>query len=147
MNTKNTVFSRLFDADKHRELRLKEEKKLELGLVNEFNYEYEYLQDEIGRLSYSVEEWFDEKFNEFYQLRSDLRSVYLQNSESFVTTADVAGDLEILKQIKEKAEELGLSPEEVYPDWQLHFDDLQYLGQLESKFDDQVSELRSIGVE
>jgi hypothetical protein len=147
MNTKNTVFSRLFDADKHRELRLKEEKKLELGLVNEFNYEYEYLQDEIGRLSYSVEEWFDEKFNEFYQLRSDLRSVYLQNSESFVTTADVAGDLEILKQIKEKAEELGLSPEEVYPDWQLHFDDLQYLDQLESKFDDQVSELRSIGVE
>ena len=147
MNTKNTVFSRLFDADKHRELRLKQEKKLELGLVNEFNYEYEYLQDEIGRLSYSVEEWFDEKFNEFYQLRSDLRSVYLQNSESFVTTADVAGDLEILKQIKEKAEELGLSPEEVYPDWQLHFDDLQYLDQLESKFDDQVSELRSIGVE
>jgi len=71
----------------------------------------------------------------------------LQNSESFVTTADVAGDLEILKQIKEKAEELGLSPEEVYPDWQLHFDDLQYLDQLESKFDDQVSELRSIGVE
>jgi len=147
MNTKNTVFSRLFDADKHRELRLKEEKKLELGLVNEFNYEYEYLQDEIGRLSYSVEEWFDEKFNEFYQLRSDLRSVYLQNSESFVTTADVAGYLEILKQIKEKAEELGFSPEEVYPDWQLHFDDLQYLDQLESKFDDQVSELRSIGVE
>ena len=147
MNTKNTVFSRLFDADKHRELKLKDEKKLELGLVNEFNYEYEYLQDEIGRLSYSVEEWFDEKFNEFYQLRSDLRSVYLQNSESFVTTADVAGDLEILKQIKEKAEELGLSPEEVYPDWQLHFDDLQYLDQLESKFDDQVSELRSIGVE
>ena len=71
----------------------------------------------------------------------------MQNSESFVTTADVAGDLEILKQIKEKAEELGLSPEEVYPDWQLHFDDLQYLDQLESKFDDQVSELRSIGVE
>jgi hypothetical protein len=147
MNTKNTVYSRLFDADKHRELKLKAEKKLELGLVNEFNYEYEYLQDEIGRLSYSVEEWFDEKFNEFYQLRSDLRSVYLQNSESFVTTADVAGDLEILKQIKEKAEELGLSPEEVYSDWQLHFDDLQYLDQLESKFDDQVSELRSIGVE
>ena len=98
-------------------------------------------------MSYTVEEWFDEKFNEFYQLRSDLRSIYLQNSEAFIGTADVAGDLEILNKIKEKAEELGLTAEDVYPDWQLHFDDLEYLDQLESKFDDQVGELRSIGVE
>ena len=153
MSTKNRVFSRLFDEKKHaaqlRAEKRKEDKlqKVALGLVDEFNYEYQYLQDEIGRLSYSVEEWFDEKFDEFYQLRSDLRSVYLQNSEAFITTADVAGDLEILNQIKEKAEELGLSPEDVYPDWQVHFDDLEYLDQLESKFDDQVAELRSIGLE
>ena len=153
MSTKNRVFSRLFDKTKHaaqlRAEKRKEDKlqKVALGLVDEFNYEYQYLQDEIGRLSYSVEEWFDEKFDEFYQLRSDLRSVYLQNSEAFITTADVAGDLEILNQIKEKAEELGLSPEDVYPDWQVHFDDLEYLDQLESKFDDQVAELRSIGLE
>lgn len=153
MTTKNRVFSRLFDDKKHaaqlRAEKRKEDKlqKVALGLVDEFNYEYQYLQDEIGRLSYSVEEWFDEKFDEFYQLRSDLRSVYLQNSEAFLTTDDVAGDLEILNQIKEKAEELGLSPEDVYPDWQLHFDDLEYLDQLESKFDDQVAELRSVGLE
>lgn len=153
MTTKNRVFSRLFDDKKHaaqlRAEKRKEDKlqKVALGLVDEFNYEYQYLQDEIGRLSYSVEEWFDEKFDEFYQLRSDLRSVYLQNSEAFITTADVAGDLEILNQIKDKAEELGLSAEDVYPDWQVHFDDLEYLDQLESKFDDQVAELRSIGLE
>jgi hypothetical protein len=153
MSTKNRVFSRLFDDKKHaaqlRAEKRKEDKlqKVALGLVDEFNYEYQYLQDEIGRLSYSVEEWFDEKFDEFYQLRSDLRSVYLQNSEAFITTADVAGDLEILNQIKDKAEELGLSAEDVYPDWQVHFDDLEYLDQLDSKFDDQVAELRSIGLE
>ncbi len=153
MTTKNRVFSRLFDDKKHaaqlRAEKRKEDKlkKVALGLVDEFNYEYQYLQDEIGRLSYSVEEWFDEKFDEFYQLRSDLRSVYLQNSEAFITTADVAGDLEILNQIKDKAEELGLSAEDVYPDWQVHFDDLEYLDQLDSKFDDQVAELRSIGLE
>jgi hypothetical protein len=153
MTTKNRVFSRLFENKQH-DAQLRAEnrkqdklKKVALGLVDEFNYEYQYLQDEIGRLSYSVEEWFDEKFNEFYQLRSDLRSVYLQNSEAFIGTADVAGDLEILNKIKEKAEELGLTAEDVYPDWQLHFDDLEYLDQLESKFDDQVAELRSIGVE
>lgn len=153
MTTKNRVFSRLFENKQH-DAQLRAEnrkqdklKKVALGLVDEINYEYQYLQDEIGRLSYTVEEWFDEKFNEFYQLRSDLRSIYLQNSEAFIGTADVAGDLEILNKIKEKAEELGLTAEDVYPDWQLHFDDLEYLDQLESKFDDQVGELRSIGVE
>jgi hypothetical protein len=153
MTTINKVFSRLFDENKH-EARLRAEKRKEdklqkvaLGLVDQINYEYDALQDEIGRLSYSVEEWFDEKFEEFYQLRSDLRSVYLQNSEAFITTADVAGDVDVLNQIKEKAEELGLTAEDVYPEWQLHFDDLKYLDQLESKFDDQVAELRSIGVE
>jgi len=154
MSTKDRVFSRMFDKGRHGvELKRAEKrkadnlKKVALGLVDEFNYEYQYLQDEIGRLSYSVEEWFDEKFEQFYQLRSELRSVYLQNSEAFISTADVAGDLEILNQIKEKAEELGLEADDVYPDWQLHFDDLEYLDQLESKFDDQVGELRSIGVE
>ena len=154
MSTKERVFSRMFDKGRHGvELKRAEKrkadnlKKVALGLVDEFNYEYQYLQDEIGRLSYSVEEWFDEKFEQFYQLRSELRSVYLQNSEAFISTADVAGDLEILNQIKEKAEELGLEADDVYPDWQLHFDDLEYLDQLESKFDDQVGELRSIGVE
>ena len=154
MSTKDRVFSRMFDKGRHGvELKRAEKrkadnlKKVALGLVDEFNYEYQYLQDEIGRLSYSVEEWFDEKFEQFYQLRSELRSVYLENSEAFISTADVAGDLEILNQIKEKAEELGLEADDVYPDWQLHFDDLEYLDQLESKFDDQVGELRSIGVE
>lgn len=154
MSTKERVFSRMFDKGRHGvELKRAEKrkadnlKKVALGLVDEFNYEYQYLQDEIGRLSYSVEEWFDEKFEQFYQLRSELRSVYLENSEAFISTADVAGDLEILNQIKEKAEELGLEADDVYPDWQLHFDDLEYLDQLESKFDDQVGELRSIGVE
>ena len=153
MSTEKRVFSRMFDSDKHA-VRLRAEKrkadnlkKVALGLVDQINYEYDALQDEIGRLSYSVEEWFDEKFEEFYQLRSDLRSVYLQNSEAFITTADVAGDVDVLNQIKEKAEELGLTAEDVYPEWQLHFDDLEYLDQLQSKFDDQVAELRSIGVE
>ena len=153
MNTKDRVFSRMFDKGRHgvdlkrAEAKLNANKKVALGLVDNINYEYDALQDEIGRLSYSVEEWFDEKFNEFYELRSDLRSVYLQNSEAFLTTADVAGDVDVLNEIKAKAEELGLDATDVYPEWQLHFDDLEYLDQLHSKFLDQVGELRSIGVE
>ena len=58
-------------------------KKVDLSLVDDINYEFEYLQEEVSRMSYTTEEWFDEKFEEFYQLRSDLRSVYFQNSEAF----------------------------------------------------------------
>ena len=70
MSTKNRVFSRLFENKQH-DAQLRAEnrkqdklKKVALGLVDEINYEYQYLQDEIGRLSYTVEEWFDEKFIE-----------------------------------------------------------------------------------
>ena len=37
MNTKNTVFSRLFDVDKHRELKLKAVKKVSLSIVDDLN--------------------------------------------------------------------------------------------------------------
>lgn len=144
MTTQERIYKQL--AKKKKNTNLKKQ-KVALGLVDDFQYQLQDLEDEVGRLSYSVEEWFDEKFEEFYKLRGDLRAVYLQNSEAFLSAADVAGDGEILDQIKEKAEELGLSAEEVYPDWQFHYDTLQYLDQLESKFDDQVAELRSIGLE
>tara|TARA_R100000951_G_scaffold58247_1_gene48925 strand:+ start:700 stop:1161 length:462 start_codon:yes stop_codon:yes gene_type:complete len=153
MSTKNRVFSRLFDSSKHTtelkkaEAKLNAKKKVALGLVDELDYDYMSLQDEIGRLSYSVEEWFDEKFEEFYQLRSDLRSVYLQNSEAFLSVDDVSADKDRLEQIRDKAIELGLEADDVYPDWNVHYNDLEYLEQLESRFEDQVGELRSIGVE
>jgi hypothetical protein len=132
MNTKKTVFSRMAKA--------MPKKQVKLGLVDEFNYELEYLEEEVGRLSYSVEEWYPEKFEEWYRIGREIYSVYFQNSESFISEPDVAGDSEILEQIKIKAEELGLSVEEVYPDYQLHKDTLEYLEQLESKFEDQKAE-------
>lgn len=144
MTTQERIYKQL--AKKKKNTNLKKQ-KVALGLVDDFQYQLQDLEDEVGRLSYSVEEWFDEKFEEFYKLRGDLRDVYINNSEAFLSAADVAGDSEILDQIKEKAEELGLLAEEVYPDWQIHYDTLEYLDQLESRFDDQVSELRSIGVE
>lgn len=153
MTTKNRVFSRLFDKTKHaaqlRAEKRKEDKlqKVALGLVDELDYNLTDLQDETGRLSYSVEEWFDEKFAEFIQLRGDLRAVYLQNSEAFLTVADVEADKERLEDIRIKAEELGLTAEDVYPDWQEHYDAIEYLNYLEGKFDDQVSEMRAFGLE
>ena len=153
MSTKNRVFSRLFEENKHaarlRAEKRKEDKlqKVALGLVDELDYNLMDLQDETGRLSYSVEEWFDENFAKFIELRGDLRAVYLQNSEAFLTVADVEADKERLDDIRIKAEELGLTAEDVYPDWQEHYDAIEYLDYLESKFDDQVAEMRSFGLE
>ncbi len=121
-------------------------KKVDLSLVDDINYEFQYLQEEVSRMSYVTEEWFDEKFEEFYQLRSDLRTIYFQNSESFIDSADVAGDKEVLLQIKQKADELGISVEDVYPDYQEHLDQLDYLEYIEGRFDEQKRELENLGL-
>ena len=153
MTTKNRVFSRLFDKTKHaaqlRAEKRKEDnlKKVALGLVDELDYEFESLQDEVGRLSYSVEEWFDEKFDVWFEIGREIYSVYFQNSETFLTPDDVAADKQRLEQIKEKAEELGLTAEDVYPEWQEHYDAIEYMEYLESKFDEQTDQLRQFGVE
>lgn len=145
MSTEKRAFSRLF-GKKKKELALSKEHKVALSLVDSFNYDYTSLEDETGRLAYSVEEWYDEKFQEFYEARSVLRDVYINNSESFITVGDVSGDKEILEEIRAKAEELGLEADDVYPDWQLHFNAIEYLDHLEGKFDDQVGELNSLGL-
>ena len=120
-------------------------KKVDLSLVDDINYEFQYLQEEVSRMSYTTEEWFSEKFDEFYQLRSDLRSIYFQNSEAYIDSADVAGDKEVLLQIKVKADELGIPVEDVYPDWQEHLDQLDYLEYVEGRFEEQKRELENLG--
>ena len=111
--------------------------KVALGLVDNFNYEYQYLDEEIGRLSYSVEEWFEEKWQEYMDAYMPLRDVYINNSESFISEADVAGDMDVLNEIEEKANDLGLDVSDVYPDFEDHKRQINYLEDLERRFDDQ----------
>ena len=111
--------------------------KVALGLVDNFNYEYQYLENEIGRLSYTVEEWFEEKWQEYMDAYMPLRDVYINNSESFISEADVAGDMDVLNEIEEKANDLGLDVSDVYPDFEDHKRQINYLEDLERRFDDQ----------
>ena len=132
-----TIKDKIYDKLANRKTSLKSN-KVALGLVDDFSYgDTQSLEEEVGRLSYSVEEWFDEKFDEWYEIGRDIYSVYFQNSEAFLTPADVAQDENVLSQIKEKAEELGLSAEDVYPEWQEHKDLLVYLEELQEKFESQ----------
>ena len=140
MNIKKTVFNKLKNN------RTELSKKVDLSLVDDINYEFEYLQEEVSRMSYVTEEWYDEKFEEFYQLRSDLRTIYFQNSEAFIDSADVAGDKEVLLQIKQKADELGISVEDVYPNYEEHLEQLDYLDYIEGRFDMQKGELENLGL-
>ena len=148
MTTKNRVFSRLFEKGRHdvelkrAEAKLNAKKKVALGLVNELDYEFESLRDEVGRLSYSVEEWFDEKFDVWFEIGREIYSVYFQNSEAFLTPDDVSGDRDKLLQIKEKAEELGLDAADVYPDYDEHLQEIDYLTDLDQRFIMQQQQFR-----
>ena len=97
-------------------------------------------------MSYVVEEWFEGKFDEWYQLRSDIKSIYFQNSESYISPADVAGDREKLEEIKVKADELGIDVNDVYDTWQEHMDALDYLDYIEGRFEEQKRELENLGL-
>lgn len=139
MRTEKRVFNKLFAKKPLKPAQLKKQ-KITLGLIDEINYEYQYLEDEVSRLSYSVEEWFDEKFDEWRSIGRDIYSVYFQNSEAFISEADVAGDKDRLIEIKQNADDLGIDVEEVYPDYEAHLELLEYLDNLEQRFEIQKQE-------
>jgi len=127
---------KVLDKMPNKKVDLKEH-KVALGLVDNINYEFQYLEDEVSRLSYSVDEWFDEKFDVFFDAYSVIKDVYINGSEAFISEADVAGDMEILNEIETRSEELGVDVEEVYPNFYEHKQTLEYLEDLEKRFEDQ----------
>lgn len=130
--TKDKVYNRLAN----RKTSLKKQ-NVKLGLVDELDYEFETLQDEVGRLSYSVDEWFDEKYDVWYEIGRQIYDVYFNNTETFLTPDDLVDDLEKLNSIKEKAEELGIDVNEVYPNWEDHVREIEYLQEQTELFEEQ----------
>tara|TARA_R100000541_G_scaffold23901_1_gene33661 strand:- start:183 stop:617 length:435 start_codon:yes stop_codon:yes gene_type:complete len=130
--TKDKVLSRLAN----RKTNLKKQ-SVKLSLINELDYEYDTLQDELDRLSYTTGEWFDEKYDVWFDIGRDIYDVYFNNSEGFLEPADLVDDLEKLNEIKEKAEELGLTTLDVYPEWPMHVSQIEYLTTLHEMFERQ----------
>ena len=121
--------------------------KVALALLDEFTYSnLEGLEEEVGRLSYSTEEWYDEKFDQFIEARGVLRDVYINNSEAFLTTSDVAGDEEILSKLREAADELGMPVTTLYPDYDEHIRVIEDFKYVDGRFDEQKRELESYGL-
>ncbi len=136
-----TAFNKL----QRKKTELSKDRKVALGLVDELDYDLMSLQDEVGRLSYSTEEWYDENFEKFLEARSGLREVYINNSESFLDPVDVEEDKRRLEEIKQKAEELGVDYTDVYPDWDEHMQQIEDLDYFTDRFVEQTNELKSFG--
>ena len=136
--TKDKVYSKLAN----RKTNLKRQ-SVKLGLVDELDYEFETLQEEVGRLSYSVDEWFDEKYDVWYEIGREIYDVYFNFTESFLDPADLVDDLEKLNSIKEKAEELGIDVNEVYPNWEDHVREIEYLTELDDRFIEQKERFKN----
>jgi hypothetical protein len=126
MNTKKTVFSKIAKG--------MPKKQVKLGLIDNFYTEFSNLEDELSTLSYLAYDWFDEKYEAFRDAFTEINDVFYMGAGNQITYADVQTDLDTLNEIKIKAEELGLSPEEVYPDYDRHIELIQYIKEADEQF-------------
>ena len=117
--------------------------KVALGLVDELDYEFDTLNEEVGRLSYIVDEWFDEKYDAWFDIGREIYDVYFNNTESFITIEDLADDFDRLNSIKEKAEELGIDVNDVYPNWEDHIREIEYLQEQQNEFESQKERFKN----
>ncbi len=128
MNIKKTVFNKL------KKNRTELSKKVDLGLIDEFNYDFSYLEDQSGLLNYLAYEWHDEAFEEYRQAWMKLNDEYTHNGSSVIRYMDIEKDEVILQEIARKAEELGLSVNEVYPEYDEHLRIIQEVKEADQKY-------------
>ena len=96
--------------------------KINLGKVDELDYNYQTVEDEYSRLSYFTEEAFDEYFTQAVQSFQVLNDVFKNGSENFWRFEDeLAGDMAKLEEIEILANELGVDVSDVYPDFTEHY--------------------------
>lgn len=120
--------------DKLKKNRTELSKKVDLGLIDEFNYDFSYLEDQSGLLSYLAYEWHDEAFEEYRQAWMKLNDEYTHNGSSVIRYMDIEGDEVILQEIARKAEELGLSVNEVYPEYDEHLRIIQEVKEADEQY-------------
>ena len=148
MSTKERVFSRMFDKGRHgvelkkAEAKLNAMKKVALGLVDSLNYDYSSIEDQSGLLNYLANEWHDEKFEEYRQAWITLNDEYTHNASTVLRYDDVSSDVDVLNEIKAKAEELGLDATDVYPDWDTHFEALEIMKEDDDQYSRNEQEFR-----
>tara|TARA_R100001463_G_scaffold4408_1_gene16570 strand:+ start:599 stop:1039 length:441 start_codon:yes stop_codon:yes gene_type:complete len=96
-------------------------KKVDLSLLDDFSFgQYNELEEQVSGLSYNVNEWFPEKFDQWFDIGRDIYAIYFQRAEPFPTEVDFNTDEAVLDKIKEAADELGIEVTQVYPEYFEH---------------------------
>ena len=130
MNTKQKVFD-LLKENKKREL----SKKVDLGLIDEFDYDdMTSLEDEVSNLSYLSYDWFEENYEKFRDAFYVLNDVFNFGAGNQVSYFDVQRDEGLLVEIAQKADELGLAPQEVYDQYDEHLRLIKEIEELDKIF-------------
>jgi hypothetical protein len=131
---------KLAEMKKNKKVIASKQPKIKLGKVDELNYDYASVEDEASRVSYFVNEYFDEQFEIARTAWMSLNDVFKNNSESFYTSDDYAEDKIKLEEIYTLAEELGVDVREVYPDWQSHIEAIESFAYLEEMYTEKERE-------
>jgi len=137
----STAFGlKLAEMKKNKKAITPKKPQIKLAKVDELDYDYSTTEDEVSRISYFVDEYFDEKFEEARQAWMVLNDVFKNNSESFFTADDFAADKQRLQEIQALAEELGVDVTSVYPDWQSHIEAIESMEYYQEQYDEKERE-------
>ena len=117
-----TLLNKVSEIQKGKNTLLAKKQKIKLGKVDELDYKYSDVEDEYSKLSYFVEEAFDELFAKAVESWQMLNDVFKNNSENFWRFEDeLANDKIKLEEIQVLSDELGVDVSEVYPDFEEHY--------------------------
>jgi hypothetical protein len=143
MSTKDRVFSRLFDGQKHNlNENLSKEHKVALSLVQNLITEFEPLQESFNDAAYLAYDWGDEildAFSDFQQKYPIDDFIVNGNARNLKEQADTMRGY--LEELEQKSEELGLNPADIFDD----YEDTKYLVDgANSMYDDMIAKYREI---
>ena len=120
-----------------------EAQKVALGLVHEISYDYSNLEEEVNRLQYLLDEFLPEQFDKLDEAYALLKEVLIDNSENVIYYDDVAQDEETIQSIREKADELGIDANEIFPNIDNYSEELARLRNLSEEFEMSVRQFRN----
>jgi len=118
------------------------EHKVALGLIDQLEYGYDYIEEQEGLLSYLTYTWHEEKFEEYRQAWVTLNDEYTHNGSTVLRYDDVKGDIDVLNEIAVRAEELGIDPSDAYDRFYDHLERLNYMKEADSDYKRNEMEFR-----
>lgn len=119
------------------------EQKVALGLIDDISYDYDNLEEEVGRLQYLLDEFIPQQFDKLDEAYILLKDVLVNNSENIIYYDDVAQDEETIQNIRAKADELGLDANEIFPNIDGYSEELTRLRTLSDEFESAVRQFRN----